>query len=58
MAKSRHKSNGVKRGAFKKKKMGKGWQRHRKVPGRPEPIDRSATQDEAESKQPQEASAD
>lgn len=41
MAKVRRKSNGCKRGTFKPKKMGKGWQAHRKVVGRPKPVDRS-----------------
>lgn len=41
MAKSRRKSNGVQRGKFKRKKMGKGWAKHREVHGRPKPVDRS-----------------
>ncbi|MEY2981550.1 MAG: hypothetical protein ACO4CT_04890 [Planctomycetota bacterium] len=41
MAKVRRKSNGARRGAFKLKKMGKGWLKHRKKVGRPMPVDRS-----------------
>ena len=41
MAKVRRKSNGARRGAFKCKKMGKGWLKHRKKVGRPLPVDRS-----------------
>ncbi|MDA0374232.1 MAG: hypothetical protein O2865_10645 [Planctomycetota bacterium] len=47
MAKVRRKSNGARRGAFKCKKMGKGWLRHRKKVGRPQPVDRSESDAEA-----------
>ena len=32
MANTRNKSNGCRRGKFKRKKMGKGWLAHRRVP--------------------------
>ncbi len=40
MAKARHKSNGCRRGAFKAKRMNKGWSTLRKQPGRPLPVKR------------------
>ncbi len=47
MAKVRRKSNGARRGAFKLKKMGKGWLKHRKKVGRPMPVDRSEAEEAA-----------
>ena len=41
MAQVRRKSNGCRRGKFKRKKMGKGWAAHRVKRGTPKPVDRS-----------------
>jgi hypothetical protein len=52
MAKVRRKSNGCRRGAFKRKKMGKGWLRHRRVLGTPAPIDRSDSEASSDESRP------
>lgn len=40
MANVRRKSNGCRRGKFKRKKMGKGWLAHRRVPIPEVPVNR------------------
>ena len=38
MARSRRKARGVRRGAFKRKKMGKGWSTVRRMPSSSRPV--------------------
>ena len=55
MAKTRRKSNGARRGAFKMKKMGKGWLAHRRTRGNDTPVVRAVTKDGPSSELPAEA---
>ena len=48
MARARRKGGGVKKGAFRKKKMGKGWAAHRRTPKPVKPLTRSASEGTAE----------
>ena len=60
MAKVRRKSNGCRRGAFKQKRMGKGWAAMRKQRGRPQPVPRKemeAAEAEAKAAKAAEAAA-
>jgi hypothetical protein len=49
MAKVRRKSNGARRGAFKQKKMGKGWASHKGKLERHYPVENKAPAAEGES---------
>ena len=54
MARTKRKAGGPTRGRFKPKKMGKGYNAHRTIAGRPKPIDRAAQAEREKQEQEQE----